>query len=270
MNKGDAHPVSSRSSAWVTLRRFTPARVALGRAGGSLPTAAMLDFRLAHARARDALLRPLDEDKLVRALEEASGLPISRLQSAAQTFDEYLLRPDSGRVLSDKSLLHLQSAITEKEPDLSLIVSEGLSALAVERHATNVVRELLPLLRADAWRIGPICLVRRARVALEDHIGELLRARIALILIGERPGLISPDSLGSYLVYHPKRGNTDAQRNCVSNINSHGLTPQQAAARLHWLLTEARRRQVSGIELKDEYNPTIGSPTTGLHERGSR
>jgi ethanolamine ammonia-lyase small subunit len=243
---------SSRSSAWVSLRRFTPARVALGRAGGSLPTAALLDFRLAHARAKDALLHPLDEAKLVRALEESSGLPILRLQSAAQNFDEYLLRPDSGRVLSGESICLIQSNTANTQPDLVLIVSEGLSAVAVEKHAANVIHELLPLLRAEAWQIGPICLVRRARVALQDHLGELLHARLALILIGERPGLISPDSLGAYLVYAPRRGNTDAQRNCVSNISAHGLNAYQAAAKLHWLLTEARRRRVSGIGLKDE------------------
>ena len=248
-----SHPIRSRSPAWLSLRRFTPARVALGRAGGSLPTAAMLDFRLAHARAKDALLRPLDEEKLVRALAEASGLPILRLQSAAHGFDEYLLRPDSGRVLSEESVRLVERNGADKAPDLVLIVSEGLSALAVEAHAANAVRELLPLLRGDAWQFGPLCVVRRARVALEDHLGELLRARIALILIGERPGLISPDSLGAYLVYAPHRGNTDAQRNCVSNISAHGLTPKQAAAKLQWLLTESRRRQVSGIVLKDEY-----------------
>jgi len=252
----DLQPTSSRPAAWLTLRRFTPARVALGRAGGSLPTAALLDFRLAHARARDALLRPLDEEKLIGALEAVTGGPVLRLESAARNFNEYLLRPDSGRVLASESAQWIERLAGQK-PDLVCLVSEGLSALAVETHAVSVLRELLPLLRAESWQFAPVCLVRRARVALEDHLGELLGARLALILLGERPGLISPDSLSAYLVYAPRRGNTDAQRNCVSNISAHGLSARQAAAKLHWLLTEARRRRVSGVDLKDEFDPEL-------------
>ena len=244
----------TRPSAWQSLRRFTPARVALGRAGGSLPTSALLDFRLAHARARDALLRPLDEDQLVHALEIAAGAPIVCLHSAARDLDEFLLRPDLGRRLAPESV-ELLKPLADKQPDLVLLVSEGLSTLAVETHAAAVLGELLPLLRADGWRLAPVCLARRGRVALQDHIGELLGARLALILLGERPGLISPDSLGAYLVHSPRRGNTDAQRNCVSNISALGLSAAQAAAKLHWLLTESRRRAVSGIALKDEFDP---------------
>src|SRR2546421_1168433 len=207
---------SQRSSAWLTLRRFTPARVALGRVGGSLPTAALLDFRFAHARARDALLRPLDEEKLIGALEKANCGAVMRVESAARNFDEYLLRPDAGRVLSAESVQRLEDLTAAQGTDLVIILSEGLSSLAVETHAANVLGELLPLLRAESWRVGPILLARRARVALEDHAGELLKAQIAMILLGERPGLISPDSLSAYLVYGPRRENTDAQRNCIS------------------------------------------------------
>jgi ethanolamine ammonia-lyase small subunit len=245
----------ARSSAWQALRRWTPARVALGRAGGSLPTAALLEFRLAHAQARDALLRPLDEDRLVRELEAEAGGSVLRLHSAAGSFDEFLLRPDLGRRLSSDSIERLKS-FASQQLDLALLVSEGLSTLAVETHAVAVLHELLPLIRVDSWRLGPVCLVRHGRVAMQDQVGELLGARLALILLGERPGLISPDSLGAYLVHQPRCGNTDANRNCVSNINAHGLSAPQAAAKLHWLLTEARRRGISGLELKDEFDPT--------------
>ena len=167
-------------SAWQALRRWTPSRLALGRAGGSLPTSALLDFRLAHARARDALLRPLDEEQLAQSLEAAAGSPILRLRSAARDLNEFLLRPDLGRRLAPDSGEVLKKSAGQQS-DLALIVSEGLSTLAVETHAAVVVQELLPLLRADGWSLAPVCLVRRGRVALQDHVGELLGARFALI-----------------------------------------------------------------------------------------
>lgn len=269
-------------ASWHPLRRFTPARIALGRAGGSMPTGALLEFRLAHARARDALLRPLDEEKLAADLADACGLEILRLASAARDLDEFLLRPDLGRRLHDASVERLDAGMRsaacglesprsqqtgsfrppgnphdQQKPDLVICVSEGLSTLAAEAHAASVVAELVPALRSEGWSLAPVCLVRRGRVAIEDHVGERIGARLALILLGERPGLISPDSLGAYLVHSPRRGNTDAARNCVSNISALGLTPAQAAAKLHWLLTEARRRGVSGVELKDEFSAEL-------------
>lgn len=245
-------PPSRRSEGgpWQMLRRFTPARVALGRAGGSIPTREWLDFRLAHAQARDAILRELDEPALVSALEEASGEKVLRLNSRAETLEEYLAHPDAGRRLSDHSAELLRTV--EPGADLLLLVSEGLSALAAQAHAAAVVGALVPRLRKAGWRIAPVGVVRRARVALQDHAGELIQARLALILLGERPGLASPDSLGAYIVHRPRVGNTDAQRNCVSNISRLGLTPQEAAEKLEWLLTEARVRGASGVDLKDE------------------
>lgn len=245
-------------SPWQRLRRHTPARVALGRAGGSLPTNALMEFRLAHAQARDALLRPLDEQSLAIALAAASGGPILRLQSAAPDLDQYLLRPDLGRRLSPKSVETLAQRPVSN-PDLVIIISEGLSTLAAETHAAALVALLLPRLQSEGWQVAPICLVRRARVGLQDHLGELMQANLALILLGERPGLISPDSLGAYLVHHPRTGNTDARRNCVSNISHQGLTPVDAAHKLHWLLTQSRQRSLSGIDLKDEYTAQLPS-----------
>ena len=233
--------IPESESPWQRLRRFTPARVALGRAGGSLPTGPLLDFRLAHAQARDALLRPLDEAALAQSLEQASAEAVHVLQSAAADLDEFLLRPDLGRRLSDTSAADV-GAVKTAAPELVILVSEGLSTLAAETHAAPVVSALLPMLRRDGWKVAPLFLVRRARVALQDHLGELLGAGFALILLGERPGLVSPDSLGAYFVRHPRTGNTDAQRNCVSNISALGLSPVHAAEKLHWLLSQARQR----------------------------
>lgn len=241
---------------WISLRQFTPARIALGRAGGSLPTQALLEFRLAHARARDALLRPLDEEKLATELEQVTGEKILRTTSAARNLDDYLLRPDLGRKLSDESRRKLESA--DRSPvDLAIVVTEGLSTLAVETHAQNLFKHLLPLVHGERWPLAPVVLVRRGRVAIEDEIGEILRAKVALIIVGERPGLIAPDSMSVYIVYDPKPGKTDADRNCISNISSIGTTGSEAAAKIHWLLREAMRRKISGIELKDEFNLPI-------------
>jgi len=243
-------------SAWAALRRFTPARVALGRAGGSLPTSALLDLRLAHARARDALARTLDEDNFVREIGVACGCSVLRLRTAAADLQEYLRRPELGRRLSAESAAALKEQ--RGDWDLAVIVSEGLSPLALQRHAAGVLRELWPMLKRDGWRVAPLCFVRRGRVAVEDEIGACLGTSVAVMLLGERPGLLSPDSLGAYLVYEPRPGKTDAERNCVSNINAHGLTHSDAARKLHWLLSEARRKRISGVRLKDECRAVRG------------
>ncbi|WP_431046334.1 ethanolamine ammonia-lyase subunit EutC [Roseateles sp. L2-2] len=235
---------------WHTLRRHTPARIGLGRAGVSQPTAAHLAFQLAHAQARDAVHRELDHEALAASLNEA-GLETLDLHSAAADRAEYLQRPDLGRRLDDKSAVVLSALDAEDQPDLALIVADGLSALAIERHALAFIEALRPLLAGD-WRWSPVSIVRQARVAIGDPIGHALGAKLVVVLIGERPGLSSPDSMGVYVTWAPRPGRTDAERNCISNVRPEGLAPEAAAARLAWLLNEARARQVTGVALKDE------------------
>jgi ethanolamine ammonia-lyase small subunit len=239
------------TDAWKQLRTATPARIALGRAGGSLPTHEWLDFKSAHAAAREAVHQVLDAEKLAAHIATL-GLPTITVESAAGARTIYLQRPDLGRRLDAGSEQRLQYFASQNAaPDLAIIVSDGLSALAVHRQATPLLALLLPKLQHDNWRLSPIVIARFGRVALEDQIGQMLGAQLAVMLIGERPGLGSPDSLGAYFVYNPRIGNTDAQRNCVSNIRAEGLPPDAAADTIHYLLTEARRRKLSGVQLKD-------------------
>lgn len=251
-------PSSAVSPAsWAHLRRHTPARIALGRAGGSLPTAAVLDFRLAHARARDAVNAPFDPAALASSLA-SSGLDIVTLATAAPDRRAYLLRPDLGRRLAPGSSALLTSRATAPghlAPDLVILLSDGLAAQAAERHAAAVVHPLVADLRAAGWSLGPVCIAPRARVKLQDEVGFLLGARFSLILLGERPGLGTPDSLGAYLTARPAPARTDADRNCVSNIRPEGLPPARAAAKLAWLLRESARSGRSGVDLKDEQPP---------------
>jgi ethanolamine ammonia-lyase small subunit len=220
----------------IDLKRFTPARVALGRTGHSLPTAELLRFQLDHARARDAVYEPLDPSAL--------GFDYLLVRSAARNRSQYLRRPDLGRRLAG-------SALPRGDYDAAIVVADGLSATAVHHHATGVVSALLPLL--DGWRLAPIVVALQARVALGDEIGEALGARMVAVLIGERPGLSSPDSLGIYLTWDPRRGRTDAQRNCISNIRTEGISYDLAARKLHFLMNEARSRKLTGVGLKDDY-----------------
>jgi len=249
---------------WRALRGTTPARIALGRAGGSLPTREWLDFKSAHAAARDAVHNQFDAERLAR---ELAGLNVQVIivSSAATDRLTFLQRPDLGRRLDDPSRYLLQqSAHPETSPDLVIVVSDGLSALAVDRQVPPLLSALLPRLAADCWRLTPIVIARFGRVALQDEIGYLCGAQIALTLIGERPGLGSPDSLGAYLVFAPRPGNTDANRNCVSNIRPEGLVHQAAAETIHYLLTEARRRRLSGVQLKDQRVMSAAEPRTSL------
>ncbi len=220
--------------AWTGLRELTAARIALGRAGHSLPTRELLAFQMAHARARDAVQHALD-------LQQFSQF--NRLHSAARDRVEYLRRPDLGRKLNADSA----ASIERGKWDAVIVLADGLSATAVNRHARPVMDALMPLL--DGWRIAPVCIVEQARVAIADEIGEKIGAAMSLMLIGERPGLSSPDSLGAYLTWSPRVGRTDAERNCVSNIRPEGLVPALAASRIAALMHAARDRQLTGVDL---------------------
>ncbi len=242
-------------ATWTRLQGFTDARIALGRAGHSQPTAAHLAFQLAHAQARDAVHLAFDPGHLAGALQ-ALGLTSLHLHSAAPDRAAYLQRPDLGRRLDAASRERLQGGgAAPARPDLAFVIADGLSALAVMRHAAPLMAALLPRLRADPahrWTVAPVALVEQGRVAIGDEIGEALGARTVVVLIGERPGLSSPDSLGIYFTWAPRPGRRDAERNCISNVRDAGLPPARAAAKLHALLTQARERRLTGIGLKDE------------------
>jgi ethanolamine ammonia-lyase small subunit len=242
------------SDSWRRLRQVTPARVALGRAGGSLPTRELLDFQLAHALARDAVHQTFDAPRLEAELE-GLGQSVIHLATEARDRQTYLLRPDLGRRLSKESQERLMGVSKERAVDLSIVLSDGLSALAAQRQISPLLAELLPLLQRDGLALAPLVIVPLARVALQDVVGEALAAKASLILLGERPGLGAPDSLGAYLVFNPRVGNTDANRNCVSNIRPEGLPPVAAAQLIHYLLTQSLRRQLSGVALKDDRPP---------------
>ena len=236
---------------WRALRSATSARIAIGRAGGSLPTGAWLDFKAGHAAARDAVHCAFDAEQLAAEIG-ALGAEVQIVDSEATDRRTFLLRPDLGRRLAAGSRFALQELRGESRYDLAIAVSDGLSALAAQRQAKPLLEQLLTSLTHDGLQIAPIVVAKFARVAIEDEIGEVLGASASLILIGERPGLGSPDSLGAYFVFGPRIGNSDAQRNCVSNIRPEGLPIDVAAETIRYLVCESLRRGLSGIGLKDE------------------
>jgi ethanolamine ammonia-lyase small subunit len=236
---------------WTKLRQYTSARIALGRSGTSLPTKPHLEFQLAHARARDAVHHELDASAFAETLH-ARGLETLVLHSAAESRPMYLQRPDKGRRLDAASRQLLESRPRPaKTYDVAFAIGDGLSALAIEENAAPFLDAVLPTLKDD-WNIAPLCVVKEARVAVGDEVGELLGANLVVVMIGERPGLSSPDSMGIYMTLGPRVGLTDESRNCISNIRPQGLTYEQAAYKLRYLMTEARRRGLSGVNLKDE------------------
>lgn len=228
-----------------SLRDFTLARVDLGRTGHSLPTRELLDFQLAHAKARDAVHLPLDVNSLAVELKQ-KNIPCVTLASEAADRATYLHRPDLGRRLNSESRVRL--AGQKSGYDAAFIIADGLSALAIHRHAVPLLELVLPQLD---WRIAPVAVVQQGRVAIGDEIGELLGAKLSVVLIGERPGLSSPDSLGIYLTWNPRRGRTDAERNCISNVRTEGLSYSLAAHKLLFLMNESRRLKLSGVRLKE-------------------
>jgi ethanolamine ammonia-lyase small subunit len=229
------------------LRAFTPARVGLGRTGVSQQTNDWLAFQQAHALARDAVHARLEATALAAALAQISGQETVLLHSMASDRATYLQRPDLGRKLDERSRSEL-ARLFAGSCDLALIVADGLSALAVERHAAQLITELLPLL--NGWSFAPICIVEQGRVAIGDEIGEKLGVRLSVVLIGERPGLSAPDSMGAYITWEPRQGRTDAERNCISNIRTEGLSYVQAAAQIAYFVAAARSRQLTGVALK--------------------
>jgi ethanolamine ammonia-lyase small subunit len=235
---------------WRALRSLTGARIALGRAGGSLPTRALLELRLAQARARDAVHKELATTGLVEDLKRR-GHEVMVVHSAAADRRGYLLRPDLGRRLDDSSRRILQSAAGKFPPgDAAFVLVDGLSAGAIDRHAMALLDRVTPRLAQQRWTITPLVVVRLGRVAIGDEIAQMLGAHMVVVLIGERPGLSAPDSLGAYLTWRPQPGVTDADRNCVSNIRPEGLAYEQAARTLIELMSQARRSKLTGVRLK--------------------
>ncbi|WP_339464739.1 ethanolamine ammonia-lyase subunit EutC [Pseudomonas sp. EA_65y_Pfl2_P74] len=264
------NPPVDPQNPWLELRRLTPARIALGRTGTSLPTRAQLDFQFAHAQARDAVHLPFDHAGLSAQLNER-GRQTLLLHSAAVDRNSYLQRPDLGRKLSDDSAQALRdyAATNPGGVDLAIVVADGLSALAVHRHTLPLLTRLEEQMAADGWSAAPVILVEQGRVAVGDEIGERLGAKMLVMLIGERPGLSSPDSLGVYFTYNPKIGLTDAYRNCISNVRLEGLSYGMAAHRLLYLMREACRRQLSGVNLKDEAQVQTLESDTGADMKGN-
>lgn len=237
---------------WSSFKQFTPARIALGRAGISLPTREVLGFTLAHAQARDAIHIPLDTVSLVDQLCADGWHSPLVLHSKARDRHEYLLRPDLGRRLDEASLAALAEwRPNHSRPDLALVIGDGLSALGIQLHVVPLLSAIRDALR-DTCSLCPPVVVKQARVAVADEVGQALDARMVAIVVGERPGLSSPDSIGIYLTHSPVVGRTDAQRNCISNVRPAGLDVRMAAHKLAWLVQEGRRLGLTGVGLKDQ------------------
>ena len=250
---------------WAILREYTDARIGLGRAGVSIPTSHSLQFQLAHAQAQDAVHLPLDVEYVIEQfgninLNQEIFTPIL-LHSQAVNRTVYLQRPDLGRRLDKKSMdvLKKVNALKDEKYDLSIVVVDGLSSLAIKENAAVFTKKLIEALNFDSqdWNIAPITIVQQGRVAIGDEVGQILNSKISIVLIGERPGLSSPDSMGLYLTYNPKVGLTDESRNCISNIRIEGLSYEEAVKKTMYLLKESRKLELSGVNLKDRTSNDI-------------
>ncbi|QKZ15073.1 ethanolamine ammonia-lyase subunit EutC [Spirosoma sp. KUDC1026] len=239
------------SDPWAFLSQHTAARIAQGRTGHSLTTSALLHFQLDHARARDAVHAQLATDTLLTSLNALQADALL-LHSQATDRQTYLKRPDLGRQLAYGSMIRLAELDKRPVVDLCIVIADGLSAFAIEQHVVPLLTSLLPLFRSQNWQVAPLCVVEQGRVAVGDEIAHAFGAELLLVLIGERPGLSSPDSLGAYLTYQARPGMTDELRNCVSNIRPEGYPYELAAQKLLYLLTEMKSRRLSGVALKDE------------------
>jgi ethanolamine ammonia-lyase small subunit len=237
-----------QSDPWASLKAFTTARIALGRTGTAIPLREVLAFKMAHAHARDAVYSRLETSALQEQLQ-SFHLSTTVLHSRAADRYEYLQRPDKGRRLDAESA----ASLTPQGADVAFILADGLSATAVNVHAYHLLQHVLPILKAAGISVGPVCLVQQGRVAIGDEIGALLKVKVTVVLIGERPGLSAADSLGAYITYGPRVGNTDEVRNCISNIREEGLQYVTAAGKIFYLLQEALRLKLSGVELKDNH-----------------
>jgi ethanolamine ammonia-lyase small subunit len=236
--------------SWAALKAFTNARIALGRTGIATPLKEVLDFKMCHAHARDAVYAELNMDGLESSLDQFQ-MPLIRVKSRAADRAAYLQRPDLGRTLHEASVAHLQNE-SSHAMDVAIVIADGLSALAINEHVAHVLKKLIPLLKQSVLTIAPIVIAEQARVAIADEVGCILQAKLSLILIGERPGLSSPDSMGAYITFDPKRGTTDEARNCISNIRPEGLSYDIAAEKIASLIRASLQLKLSGIGLKDD------------------
>jgi ethanolamine ammonia-lyase small subunit len=246
----------AQAGTWARLRNFTPARIGLARAGVSIAAVPLLDFRAAHAAARDAVTIPLDVAALASRLTSMRSSVMTAVSRAGDRC-EYLMRPDLGRKLSPGSAQTL--AARKGEYDLAIVAADGLSSIAVQRHVTPLLERLLPAL-SETWRVAPIVIAEQARVGLGDAVCSALGAASVLVLIGERPGLSATDSLGAYITWAPQRGVTDADRNCVSNIRPEGVAYDEAARQIAYLLNAARAGGYSGVALKNRADEALLAP----------
>jgi ethanolamine ammonia-lyase small subunit len=243
-------PYKAQKDPWHSLRAFTAARIALGRTGNAMPLHAVLQLKLAHAHARDAVYSQLEMPALLNEIQLVCE-DVVAVQSNVTSRSQYLKRPDCGRMLNEDSI-KLLNGLPNDDAGISITLADGLSAKAINKHAIPVLKLLIPLLKKSGYNITPLCIATQARVALGDHIGSLLKAKLALMLIGERPGLTSPESMGAYITYEPTTGLTDERRNCISNIRPEGFGYQLATEKIFYLIQQSLRLKLSGTALKDD------------------